>query len=124
VRRFFAKTFRKAELLSAVKQALERSTQVVQSRALLTKLTPREFEVFVRVVGGLANKQIADVLGLSERTIKAHRASVMQKIGVVSVVELVRFALEAGVAPAQPGTASRCQVQLTAAWHKQLTNAD
>jgi hypothetical protein len=43
---------------------------------------------------------------------------------VLSVAELVRLALKAGVAPAQPGVASRCHLQLSAAWHKQLTNTD
>jgi FixJ family two-component response regulator len=96
---FLPKPFRDDELLSAVAQALARSAELVESRTLLAKLTSREFEVFALVVGGLPNKQVADVLGISERTIKAHRARVMQKTGVVSVVELVRLALKARVAP-------------------------
>jgi FixJ family two-component response regulator len=53
-------------------------------------LSPREREVFVLIVRGLPNKQIADVLGVSERTIKAHRSQVMHKMGVQSGAELGR----------------------------------
>jgi len=53
-------------------------------------LTLREREVFALVVGGLPNKQISDLLGTTERTIKAHRAQVMHKMGVQSPVELGR----------------------------------
>jgi FixJ family two-component response regulator len=121
---FLPKPFRDDELLAAVAQALARSAEVVESRARLAKLTPREFEVFRWIIAGLVNKEIGAELGITLRTIKQHRAHLMQKLGAVSVVELVRLALKAGIAPAQPGTASRCQVQLTAAWHKQRTYAD
>jgi FixJ family two-component response regulator len=122
---FLPKPFRDDELLSAVAGALERSAEVVESRARLAKLTQREFEVFRWIIAGLLNKEIAAELGVTLRTIKEHRAHLMQKLGAVSVVELVRLALKAGVAPAQPGTQPQwCQVQRTAAWHKQLTNAD
>src|SRR5262245_60678544 len=121
---FLPKPFSDDELLAAVAQALARSAEVVESRAQLAKLTPREFEVFRWIIAGLVNKEIGAELGITLRTIKQHRAHLMQKIGAVSVVELVRLALKAGVAPAQPGTDSRCQLQLTAAWHEQLTNAD
>jgi DNA-binding CsgD family transcriptional regulator len=69
-------------------------------RARLAKLTPREFEVFRLVIAGLLNKEIGAELGVALRTIKTHRARVMQKMGVVSVAELVRLAQKAGVAPA------------------------
>jgi FixJ family two-component response regulator len=98
------KPFRDDELLSAVAQALARSAEVAEARARLAKLTPREFEVFRLVIAGLVNKEIGAELGVKLRTIKEHRARVMQKIGVVSVAELVRLALRAGVAPAQPST--------------------
>src|SRR5208283_2570798 len=100
---FLPKPFRDDELLSAVAEALARSGKVVESRARLAKLTPREFEVFRWVIAGLLNKEISEELGISLRTIKTHRANVMQKIGVVSVAELVRLAQKAGVAPAQHG---------------------
>jgi FixJ family two-component response regulator len=103
---FLSKPFRDDELLSAVAQALARSAEdcqqraeLVESRARLAKLTPREFEVFRSVIAGLLNKE----LGVTLRTIKTHRARVMQKMGVISVAELVRLAHKAGVAPAPHG---------------------
>jgi FixJ family two-component response regulator len=96
---FLPKPFRGEELLSAVAQALARSAEVAEGRARLAKLTPREFEVFRLVIAGLLNKEIGAELGVTLRTIKQHRARVMQKLGVVSVAELVRLALRAGVAP-------------------------
>ena len=107
---FLPKPFRDGELLSAVAQALARSAQdwqqrreVAESRARLGKLTPREFEVFRLVIAGLLNKEIGAELGVALRTIKTHRARVMQKMGVVSVAELVGLAQKAGVAPAPRG---------------------
>jgi FixJ family two-component response regulator len=107
---FLPKPFKADELLAAVALALARSANdcqqrraVVESRALLAKLTPREFEVFRLVIAGLLNKQIGAELGVSLRTTKAHRARVMQKTGVASVAELVRLAQKAGVAPASHG---------------------
>jgi FixJ family two-component response regulator len=104
---FLPKPFRANELLSAVAQALARSAEAAESRARLAKLTPREFEVFRWVIAGLVNKEISAELGITLRTIKEHRGRVMQKIGVLSVAELVRLAQKAGVAPAQPGIATK-----------------
>jgi FixJ family two-component response regulator len=101
------KPFRDDELLSAVAQALARSAEVADARERLAKLTPREFEVFRWVIAGLLNKEISAELGIMLRTIKGHRGRVMQKIGVLSVAELVRLAQKAGVAPAQPGIATK-----------------
>ena len=105
---FLPKPFRDDELLSAVALALVRSAEdcrqrgeMVESRARLAKLTPREFEVFRLVIAGRLNKEISAKLGVTLRTIKTHRARVMQKIGAVSVAELVRLAQKAGVAPAE-----------------------
>ena len=105
---FLPKPFRDDERLFAVAQALARSTEdcrqrveVVASRARLAKLTPREFEVFRLVIAGRLNKEIGAELGVTIRTIKTHRARVMQKIGAVSVAELVRLAQKAGVAAAE-----------------------
>jgi FixJ family two-component response regulator len=107
---FLLKPFKDDELLSAVAQALVRSAQNLQqrgeaaeSRARLAKLTPREFEVFRLVIAGLLNKQIGAELGITLRTVKTHRARVMQKMGVVSVAELVRLAQKAGIVPAPHG---------------------
>ena len=62
-------------------------------------LTPREREVLGHVIAGKLNKQIAFDLGTSERTIKAHRASIMAKLGAQSVAELARLAQELGIQP-------------------------
>ena len=104
---FLPKQFRDDELLIAVARARARSAkdcqqrvEVVESRRRLTKLTPREFEVFRLVIAGRLNKEIGAELDVTLRTIKTHRARVMQKTGVVSVAELVRLAQKAGVAPA------------------------
>jgi FixJ family two-component response regulator len=74
-------------------------TDRAAARGRLDALTPREFEVMQRVIGGLLNKQIADDLGAAEKTIKIHRGRVMEKMGVASVADLVRLAQAAGVAP-------------------------
>jgi FixJ family two-component response regulator len=57
----------------------------------MQELTPREREVFEGVIAGKLNKQIAADLGISERTIKAHRAQVMEKMRVQSVAQLVHI---------------------------------
>jgi FixJ family two-component response regulator len=60
-------------------------------------LTPRETEVFALVVTGMLNKQIAGALDIAEKTVKVHRARVMEKMRAGSVAELVRLADQAGV---------------------------
>jgi FixJ family two-component response regulator len=64
----------------------------VQSR--LARLSPREYEVMRLLVAGKLNKQIAAELGTAEKTVKVHRAHLLQKLGVVSVAELVMFFVE------------------------------
>jgi two-component system response regulator FixJ len=103
---FLTKPVDEEDLLRAVHRALARSIEARQAtaeraaaRARLDTLTPREFEVMQRVIAGRLNKQIAVELGAAEKTIKIHRGRVMEKMGVVSVAELVRIAQAAGVAP-------------------------
>jgi DNA-binding CsgD family transcriptional regulator len=67
-------------------------------------LTPREREVFALVVTGMLNKQVAFELGISEKTIKVHRARVMQKMKAESLADLVRLAEKAGVKPVTEST--------------------
>ena len=99
------------ELLGAIERALAHH-QVLRSqrnkldgvRAHIAKLTPREREVFELVVRGKTNKQIANVLGTTERTIKAHRHQVMEKMQVQSLAELVSIAERAGILRDLSGT--------------------
>ena len=104
---FLTKPVDDEELLAAVARALARSVEVRKARAArssararLDTLTPREFEVMQGVIAGMLNKQIADDLGASEKTIKIHRGRVMEKMSVASVADLVRMAEAAGVTPA------------------------
>jgi len=94
---FLTKPVRGDVLLDAVQRALARGAAARETRrqkrawgARYESLTSREREVFTLVVRGLLNKQIADVIGTRERTVKAHRAQVMQKMGVQSPAELGR----------------------------------
>lgn len=103
---FLTKPVDDEALLAAARKALARSEEVrrktaerTSARTRLDTLTPREFEVLQRVIAGKLNKHIADDLGASEKTIKIHRARVMEKMGVISVADLVRVAQAAGVAP-------------------------
>jgi FixJ family two-component response regulator len=103
---FLPKPFRANELLECVERALARSADQRQRdiekaavRRLLDLLTPREFEVMQLVVTGMLNKQIANVLGTAEKTIKVHRGRVMKKLGIASVAELVRLVEIARIAP-------------------------
>jgi DNA-binding NarL/FixJ family response regulator len=67
--------------------------------AHLAQLTPRERDVLAGIVRGLTNKAIAAHLGISRRTVEAHRESLMRKLEIHSVAGLTRFALEAGLTP-------------------------
>jgi FixJ family two-component response regulator len=118
---FLLKPFRDDELLSAVAQALGRSAEAVESHARLGKLTPREFEVFRWIISGLLNKEISEKMGITLRTVKAHRGCVMRKIGVVSVVDLLVIALKGGVAPVQMAISSS---RVYSAKHGRLTDTD
>jgi len=62
----------------------------------LASLTVREREVFDGILAGMLNKQIADDLGISIKTVEVYRSRVMEKIGARSVLELARFSLSAG----------------------------
>jgi FixJ family two-component response regulator len=96
---FLTKPFRDDALMGAVGAALSRSETERRSaerrrvlRSRYEKLTGRERAVFARVVRGHLNKQIAAELGTCERTVKAHRAKVMEKMCARSVADLVRAA--------------------------------
>ena len=91
-------------LLAAIRRALAKDVadlgeeaRVADVRKRVKLLSPRETEVFALVVTGMLNKQIASALGISEKTIKVHRARVMEKMRAGSVAELVRLADLTGV---------------------------
>jgi FixJ family two-component response regulator len=101
---FLQKPFEERELLDAVSRGIEKHRRLRQAqkemkelRAKMDTLTPRECEVFGLVVSGMLNKQIAFDLGTVEKTIKVHRARVMQKMGAQSLADLVRFAEKLGI---------------------------
>lgn len=107
---FLEKPVSDETLLPAVRRALEedrrrksRRSDVAALQVRFDSLTPRERDVFSLVVTGLLNKQVGVELGAAEKTIKVHRARVMQKMAAGSLVELVRMADRLG----GPGSAGR-----------------
>ena len=101
---FLQKPAAEADLRGAVERAVDLSAAALrETRALedarqhLAKLTPRELETLRGVISGAPNKVIAYRLGITERTVKAHRHQVMDKMGVRSVAELVRLVEPLGV---------------------------
>jgi len=101
---FLSKPVRDHDLLAAVRTALDQELQqrrirdeVDQIRGRVASLTPREQEVLRYVVAGELNKRIAALLGVVEKTIKVHRARVMQKMQAATLADLVRAAGRAGI---------------------------
>jgi FixJ family two-component response regulator len=102
---FLEKPFKDAQLLALIEQAAALGTTQTPERvpgrcaaARLSTLTQREREVMDLVIGGLKNRQIADQLGISVKTVEAHRARAMGKMDVGSVAELVQATLSAKTA--------------------------
>ena len=96
---FLTKPVPKDKLIDAIERAVarsrvmrEKSDQFTALRTLIDTLTPREREVFEHVARGKMNKQIARELGTTERTIKAHRQKVMEKLRAESLAEVVLIA--------------------------------
>jgi len=101
---FLTKPISSEDLLHAIEKALAHHEMLRDQREKLdalrdriASLTPREREVFELVVRGKINKQIAFALGTTERTIKAHRHGVMEKMQVQSLAELVSIAERVGI---------------------------
>ena len=101
---FLTKPVSSQDLLAAVGRAFahqlaarSQRDKLDAMRATIATLTPREREVFDLVIRGKTNKQVGNVLGATERTIKAHRHRVMEKMQVQSLAELVSLAERAGI---------------------------
>jgi len=101
---FLTKPFAAKDLLGAIQRAVDKDTRDLGQEALarsidarVKTLTGRERQVFALVVTGMLNKQIATQLGVVEKTVKVHRARVMEKMRAGSVAELVRLADAVGV---------------------------
>jgi FixJ family two-component response regulator len=95
---FLTKPFDDHQFLSAIRNALALSEQTLakqdeikRDREAFVSLSPREREVCIRIAEGFLNKQVGFELGTSEKTIKAQRASVMQKLGARSLPDVVRL---------------------------------
>ena len=97
---FIEKPFNDEVLLDAIRRAIAheeqqrlQQTEHLQLQRRLGSLTPREHEVMAMVTEGMSNKEIANRLGVSAKTVEAHRARVMEKMQAGSLAELVRMAL-------------------------------
>jgi FixJ family two-component response regulator len=97
---FIQKPFDEEQLLGLVERMLEHARgtfsdqqQAASREALLSKLTTRESQVLERIVAGRLNKQIADDLGISIKTVEAHRANIMEKLNANTVADLLKIAL-------------------------------
>lgn len=100
---FLEKPFNDEKLCALVAGALEKmrdsqsKTELARkARELLARLTPREAQVLERIVAGRLNKQIADDLSISIKTVEAHRANIMDKIEARTMADLMKTALSAG----------------------------
>ena len=101
---FLTKPVDRDELVAALAEALERDAAGRAAWEMrntiigrIATLTPREQQVFEKVVAGRLNKQIAAELGTVEKTIKVHRARVMQKLHATSLIQLIEIAKLAGI---------------------------
>ena len=104
----------KDKLIGAIERAIARSRalrekneQLNSLQKLVDGLTPRERQVFERVARGKMNKEVARELGTTERTIKAHRKNIMEKLQIASVAELVLIAERLGILVEQPAETGR-----------------
>lgn len=108
---FLSKPIDESILLEAVSRALQSHRKVLNKRkkvaealARINMLTPRESQVLQCLLGGAINKQIAKELCISEKTVKAHRAKVMDKMDASSAVELGRTCAILGILPVDTST--------------------
>lgn len=99
---FLEKPFNETDLREIVSRMFEQANDNLQRftaqrdhEAMLARLTAREQQVLERIVAGRLNKQIADDLGISIKTVEAHRANIMEKLQVTTVADLMKVALAA-----------------------------
>ena len=99
---FLEKPFSEEEICKLVDDALRKNRESIdkkennlKAQCLLAKLTPRENQVLERITAGRLNKQIADDLNISIKTVEAHRANIMTKVEARTVAELIKIALTA-----------------------------
>ena len=115
---FLPKPYDEGQLLTAVAKALEEDKRqlstgqhLLEMQKRYEQLTAREREVFAAVAAGLLNKQVADELGIAEKTVKVHRGRVMEKMHAVALADLVRMADLLGVHWESPdNTAMYCDL--------------
>ena len=126
---FLTKPVNADDLVAAVQRAIDIDLQARRDQTELNEvlqrlgaLTPREREVLQHVVAGRLNKQIAAALGTVEKTIKVHRARVMEKMHTRSVVELVRMTQRAGIESRTIRKAGCNWAPPVAAWHRPWSN--
>jgi len=103
---FIQKPFQEDALVSLVERMLDQAKDAFTEHqhsasrdALLAKLTSREAQVLERIVAGRLNKQIADDLGISIKTVEAHRANIMEKLNANTVADLLKIALGSTTTP-------------------------
>lgn len=106
---FIEKPFHDQTLLERIQQCLARGNQLREESATraawlqrIASLTPREREVLDMIVGGSSNKAVASALGISIKTVEAHRANVMEKMSVSSLAELVAACVGCGAYRGKP----------------------
>ena len=103
---FIQKPFNEEHLLPLIERMLDKAREAfavqqeaANREALIARLTSREAQVLERIVAGRLNKQIADDLGISIKTVEAHRANIMEKLNAATVADLLKIAL--GQVPAK-----------------------
>jgi FixJ family two-component response regulator len=96
---FLQKPIDDKELMKAIEEALSTSDERIRKqneiekfKSLVSSLTAREYEIFRYVITGMLNKQIAAELGIAEHTVKNHRLSITEKLGIKSVAEMIYMA--------------------------------
>jgi two-component system response regulator FixJ len=101
---FLEKPYDPDELIAVIESSLERARESATTsealrgaRRLLRQLTEREREIVDAIVAGQSSRQIAEALSVSQRTVEAHRANILQKLDIANTASLVRLAVLAGI---------------------------